>query len=168
MEVNILQSLTEYIAMMSCLMRLSQHQPVLKIYNVIGLILNFMCVLVCMHYYGIGTKICGYFCVMWYTKHLFEFMWKDVVKYFGLMLIVVSGLQLLLYILIGSWFLASYEMSTVGVIENCIIIVIFLIWKRRFTEAAMKVITWIKEGIYIIIFFCSFSTCFIFEMRKTL
>ena len=36
MEVDILQSLTEYIAMMSCLYRLAHHRPILKIQSIIA------------------------------------------------------------------------------------------------------------------------------------
>lgn len=41
MEVSIIQSLTEYIAMMICLYRLSKYRPILNIHSIIGLTVNF-------------------------------------------------------------------------------------------------------------------------------
>ena len=110
MEVNILQLLTEYIATMSCLYRLSKHQPIFNIYNIVGLGFNFVCVLICMHYYNMGTKILGYTCVICFAKYFYNFTWKDALKYFGLMAALISSLQLGFYALFGNLILGALEM----------------------------------------------------------
>ena len=165
MEVDILQSLTEYIAMMSCLYRLAHHRPILKIQSIIALIMNFIGILVCTYYYGMATKICAYICVICFTKYFFEITWKEAIKGFGCTAVLITGLQILFYILIGSQFVQIYQVSTVGIIENCIIIFLFAIWKRRYTEAAIKTIIWFKESIYIIVF-CLFFFYFFYMYNK--
>ncbi len=166
MEVNILQSLTEYIAIMSCLYRLSKHKLIFNINNVIVLAINFVCVLICMHYYGMWTKICSFVCIMVFAKYLYRFTWKDALKYFGLMAALISSLQLGIYALFGNLILGAFEMSTVGIIENCILIFVFITWKRTYSEAVIKTITWLKEGIYIIIFFLFFFYLFYIRNEK--
>lgn len=168
MEVNILQSLTEYIATMSCLYRLSKHQPIFNIYNIVGLGLNFVCVLICMHYYNMGTKICGYICVICFAKYFYNFTWKEVVKKFGLTAVLISGLQLVIYVLVGSHFVKTFGICTIGIIENCIIVLIFTIWKEKYVETVIKIIMLFKECIYIIVF-CLFFFYFFYirnEMKQ--
>ncbi len=160
MEVSIIQSLTEYIAMMICLYRLSKYRPILNIHSIIGLTVNFLCVLVCMYYYGMATKICSYICVIWFSKYFFKYTWKEAVKNFGLTAVLISSLQLLFYLLIGSRLLQMYQVSTIGIIENCLTISIFMMWKRKYTETLIKTIIWFKESIYIIVFCLFFFYCF--------
>lgn len=168
MEVNILQSLTEYLAMISCIYRLSKHQPVLKLFNIVGLVVNFICILICMYFYNIVTKICSFICIMIFMKCLFNFKWKDAMKFFGLMAVTISGLQLLLYVLVGSYFVKTFGICTIGIIENCIIVLIFTIWKEKYVETVIKIIMCFKECIYIIVF-CLFFFYFFYirnEMKQ--
>ena len=160
MEVNVLELFTEYLAMLCGLYRLSKHQPDRNVQNIIRVIVNFMCVFVCMYYYGMGTKICGYICILLFAKRFFCINWKDAIKFFGFMAVVILGLQLVLYVLVGSSLIKIVDPGTVGFIENCILIVVFAIWKRRYSEIVLKTIIWIKEGIYIIVFFLFFFYLF--------
>lgn len=166
MKINAIVLLLEYIATMSCLYRLSKHKPILNKYNILGLGFNFICVFICMYYYSMGTKICGYICVICFAKYLYRFTWKDAFKYFGLMAALISGLQLGIYALFGNLILGTLEMSTVGIIENCILIFVFITWKRTYSEAVIKTIIWLKEGIYIIIFFLFFFYLFYIRNEK--
>ncbi len=166
MKINAIVLLLEYIATMSCLYRLSKHKPILNKHNILGLGFNFICVLICMYYYNMGTKICGYICVICFAKYFYNFTWKDALKYFGLMAAVISSLQLGIYALFGNLILGTLEMSTVGIIENCILIIVFMSWKRTYSEAVIKTIIWLKEGIYIIIFFLFFFYLFYIRNEK--
>lgn len=166
MEVNILQSLTEYIAMMVCLYRLSGQRPTFKVHSIIGVIINFVCVLVCMYHYDMRTKICAVLCIMMFAKYFFGFTWKETVKYFGLMLVIVTGLQLLIYLIAGNWLLDVFDVGTVGLIENCIIIFVFMLCKSNYFEIAVRTINRFKEGIYILVFALIFFY-FFYTRNKT-
>ncbi|MBO5142345.1 MAG: hypothetical protein J6C46_05025, partial [Clostridia bacterium] len=162
MEVNILEVFTEYIAMMIILYKLSKHAFVFSLYNIVGLIINFIFVLVCLSCpdYDIRIRIFLYMCILMFIKFLLKFTWKQAIKYFGLTMIVISGLQLLLYILVGNRILGIVEINIVGIIENCLIIVLALLWKTKYVESAFKKIVWFKESIFIIVFFLFFFYLF--------
>lgn len=168
MRVNGLELFAEYIAMMLCIYRLSQNRPVFKINKLIGMLFNFICIFVCMNYYDMMTKICSFIFIVVFIKYLFKFSWREAAKYFGLTAIIISGLQLLFYVLIGSRLVKIIDSGVVGIIENCILIIIFMSWKKYYAEVINKIIISFKECIYIIVF-CLFFFYFFYirnEMKQ--
>ncbi|MBO5031461.1 MAG: GHKL domain-containing protein [Lachnospiraceae bacterium] len=168
MEVSILEVLTEYIAMIGCLYRISKHKIAFKLKNILLIGFNFICVFLCVQYqsYDMKIRIGMYVCILVFIKIIFGFSWREAAKYFGVMMIMIAGLQLLLYMLIGNRILGFLEINTIGIIENCIIILFTIFWNRRYIDIVVKNITWFKEGIFIIVF-CVFFLYLFYTRDKT-
>lgn len=168
MEANVLEVLTEYIAMICCLYRLSKQKIVFKIQNIVWMGINFICFFFCIQYpgYDIRIRICVYIVFLVFIKVLFKFPWKEAIKYFGFMMVMIAGLQLLLYLLLGNRVVYIIGIHSVGIIENCIIIVLMMLWKRKNIDIVIKKIAWFKESIFVVVFFLFFFYLF-YTRNKT-
>lgn len=168
MEVNILQVLTEYISMLCIVYKLSKRKIALKPHKIAGLIINAILVLACMYYpvFDIRIRICASIIILIGFKYLFAFSWKEAVKYFGLMMVITSGLELLFFRLIGARFSESLGIETVGIIGNCSIIFAVMIIRRKYVDIVVEKILCFKESIFIIVYVLYFVYLF-YVLDKT-
>lgn len=134
MILRLLEILTEYLSIILCMHKAAKKKITIDRYVLIYSIVNIVSIFLAQQYKNECNwlRLIVYANFLVYCKKQLVSKWSECIKVFGIMFITIPSLQLVIYF--GTKFMfkdytARYEY---GIVVNCLICFIILIWHERY------------------------------------
>lgn len=151
MIVRFLEIFTEYLSIILCIYKVAGKRIRFNIYC----LTDFICwILLIFAAEKISfAKLISYAYLFLYIRLKVVETWKHALKPFCIMMCAIPMLQLLIYTIVGTIMLMldRFNIYSVGVIVNIIIILFLLTWREKYLFVLMNVITKFKRVIFFIL-----------------
>lgn len=158
MIVNVIEIFTEYLSIILCLHKVANKKIIIDKYVIAFGLLNMLSVFVSHRYY----QECSWLMLIMYINFIVYVRlrlaqtWRDIVKIFGLMLIIIPSLQLICFFFIKfifNVFSITINELLMGILANCIICILVICWKEEYIfKFAREIIK--SRGLILLLLFC--------------
>lgn len=149
--VQFFKILTEYIGIILCIHRVAGRKIKLNWYC----LADFLCwiSILLLGEKIIFGKLISYAYLFVYARMRVADNWKMAIKPFAAMMCIIPIFQLLIYSMIGDIMvrLNIFNVYTVAVIVNILIIIFLLLWKKEYLFSLMNVVTRFRKFIFLIL-----------------
>lgn len=155
MIVKVLEVFTEYIGIMLCMYKVSGKRFNISWKSLLDIIC-YMLIAFAVENISFGRLII-YVYLFVYAKLRITNTWKDAIKSFGVMVCIISMLQILIYAVISMKMPKTFNIYLVGATINTLIIIFLLIWKEKYLIILMNTITRFRKIIFFILLILLFK-----------
>lgn len=159
MIVKILEVFTEYISIVLCIHKVAEKKIKISWLSFLNVVLY---MLIAFSIESLSfNKLVIYTYLFLYIRIRVVDTWKQAMKPFVTMMCAIPMLQLLIYALVSEKMQEMFDVYFIVIAINFFIIVLFLIWKQKYLNVLMNIVTKYRKVIFLILliflFKCMFS-----------